>query len=546
MKKIIPIAGLILSMTATGASAELLITENKLDVSAGMLTIEGVTDEPNKFVSLNIPKIGITPGQLQASDNAGASIFYSGQTVSGANGAFTFVVDFDGADEGAYEIYVGSETEDVAKKTGASYLTLTNYGTLVGNLNSAAATGKTAFDDAFDLNEDSLFLYTDIAVQNKDVVKDVLYNFAKDSGFSTTDSTFNMSVYKAALAAQLISDGRVSDAKTLFDDMYVAPDGIMDTYDTVADFATYINTDAKREYFASVFDECQTFADFDEAFADALILTVVRYPENVTRIKNVFEKYNEYIDADTDKANLNDYSSISGKEYSKIEDCVKKFNDAVGGSGGGGGGGGSSSGSSNSGFGVVTPGSANVKNDTIDIKFEDLNSVPWAYTAVSELFERNIVSGKSETRFAPNDRVTREEFAKMLVDMAGVQVDNSSNIFSDVIDGAWYKGYVNAAYNNGFCNGVGNGLFGVGTEITRQDMCVMAYNVLNAMGHNVPAGELIFDDAGAISDYAKEPVAGLSGAGIVNGVGSNRFNPMGNATRAEAAVIIYKVLMYIG
>ena len=77
-------------------------------------------------------------------------------------------------------------------------------------------------------------------------------------------------------------------------------------------------------------------------------------------------------------------------------------------------------------------------------------------------------------------------------------------------------------------------------------MCVMAYNVLKALGHEVADGEMTFADASEIAQYAKAPVSALNKAGIVKGVGNNKFNPNGSATRAEAAVIIYKVLMYIG
>ncbi len=544
MKKIIPIAGLVLSMTAASVNAQVVITENEMNMNTGVLTVEGVTDEPNTMVTINIPKVGVTPEQLQASDNAGESILYSSQITSGENGEFTFTVDFAGADEGVYEVYVGSEAGDAAEKTGTSYLEAGNYEGLIADLNEAAEIGETEFNTIFDANEETLFAYTDVEDVNKDVVKEILYNFAKDTGFLPADSAFNMSVYKAALAAQLISDERVADAALLVDDMYALPEGVIETYGTAADFNTYIDTDAKREYLASKFGECETLADFENELANALILTVVRYPDNVTKLQTVFENYQEYTNAKTDKANLNDYSSISGKTYSDLEACVKAFNKAV--DGGGGGGPSSDDDDDDEEFGVVTPGSPDINNDKLDIQFEDLNSVPWAYTAVSELYERKIVSGKSETRFAPNDRVTREEFAKMLVEMAGVKVEKGTNIFSDVADDAWYAGYVNTAYNNGFCNGIGNGTFGTGKEITRQDMCVMAYNVLKALGHDIPDGELSFDDAQAISSYAKAPVAALNSAGIVNGVGNNNFNPTGSATRAEAAVIIYKVLMYIG
>ena len=74
----------------------------------------------------------------------------------------------------------------------------------------------------------------------------------------------------------------------------------------------------------------------------------------------------------------------------------------------------------------------------------------------------------------------------------------------------------------------------------------MAYNVLKSMGYEFDSNDLTFDDESEFSDYAKAPVSALKNAGIVNGVGDNKFNPKGNATRAEAAVIIYNMLVYIG
>ena len=552
MKKIIPITALVLSMVTTGVNAQVVITENKMNMNTGILSIKGTTDEPNTAVTLNIPKVGITPENLQGRGDAGDYIVYSGQVSSDENKEFSFTVDFNGADEGVYDVYVGyaSETagEDTVAKaedTKTSYTMSTNYETLIGELNAKAAIGETEFDAVFDANEEKLFICPDVEVTNKDVVKDVLYNFAKDHGFVASDSALNMTVYKTALAAQLIKDGKVKDAQTLADDMYVLKDGVLAQHGAVDDFNTYINTDDKREYFGEKFKACKTVEDFENELINAMILTIVRYPGNVTTLQDVFEKYNKYLGANTQYAGLDDYSFISGKTYSDIKSCIKEFNDKVGNGGGGGSSGGSSS-SSDLGLGVVLPGGTSPNAGTLGIKFEDLNPVPWAYSAISELFEKNIISGKSETRFAPNDRITREEFATLLVKVSGVSVNNSTNAFSDVKNDAWYKGFVNTAFEKGFCNGVSKGVFGTGMEITRQDMCVMAYNVLKALGREVANGEMVFADAAEISEYAKGPVSALNKAGVVNGVGNNKFNPKGNATRAEAAVIIYKVLKYIG
>ena len=194
----------------------------------------------------------------------------------------------------------------------------------------------------------------------------------------------------------------------------------------------------------------------------------------------------------------------------------------------------------NSGVSVVTSSTP----EEIKIKFEDLNPVPWAYTAISKLFTEGIVHGRSETRFAPNEPVKREEFVKMLIEMAGIEVQEYENVFADVDEGAWYAKYVNTAYKNGVSSGTGEGKFGIGSNISREDMCVMAYNVLSKIT-DIRAGDNSFADENLFSSYSIAPVKALNGAGIVNGVGDNNFNPKGNATRAEAAVIIYNTLCYI-
>ena len=542
MRKILPIASLILSMSITSASAQLVITESEMDLEKGILTVTGVTDEPKSSVSLNIPKVGVTPEKLQT--EAEGNILYSGQKESGEDGTFSFTVDFSGAEDGVYEVYVGGAASDVAALTKTSYVDFETYKTLIGALNMAAQLDKELFVELLDGEGKELFVCSEVELDNQDVARKILFDFAKSQGFKPEDSAYNMKVYRAALVAQLLGEGRVGDAAVILEGIYEIENGILDKCDTIADFKAFVDSAEKEAYLASVFKDSLTLEEFEEEFANAVILTAVRYPGNVTNLKAVFEKYGEYIGAKVSTASLFAYSSISGKSYANIQACVNAFNTAVSKPNSSGTGGGGSSSSSSS-FGVVAAGSPDANTGKIDIKFEDLNSVPWAYNAVSELFDKNIISGRSETRFSPNDIVTREEFATMLVKMSGVEIE-SGNAFKDVDAGAWYNGYVNTAYKYGFCNGTGKNTFGVGMEITRQDMCVMAYNTLKALGHNVPEGSLAFGDSDAIAGYAKAPVAALSGAGVVNGVGNNNFNPAGSATRAEAAVIIYKVLMYIG
>lgn len=86
-------------------------------------------------------------------------------------------------------------------------------------------------------------------------------------------------------------------------------------------------------------------------------------------------------------------------------------------------------------------------------------------------------------------------------------------------------------------------MFGVGKNITRQDMCVMIYRAATASGMEIKASDYAeFADDASISDYAKEAVYSLRECGAVNGITETEFAPNENATRAQAAKIIYYLI----
>ena len=95
--------------------------------------------------------------------------------------------------------------------------------------------------------------------------------------------------------------------------------------------------------------------------------------------------------------------------------------------------------------------------------------------------------------------------------------------------------------------GISENLFGIGENILRQDMAVMIYRALK---DNNPASvteeESAFADFDNISDYAKEAVSFLESAGLISGAEDGKFNPDSFLSRAEAAVVINRLIDYIG
>ncbi|MBR5152813.1 MAG: S-layer homology domain-containing protein [Clostridia bacterium] len=219
-------------------------------------------------------------------------------------------------------------------------------------------------------------------------------------------------------------------------------------------------------------------------------------------------------------------------------------------SGGGGGGGGGSMGSvankaPNEGSSMSAPIGSATTDSKVEAKqiFTDLLSTHWAAISVSALKEKGVISGTDSGAFEPDRAVTREEFAKMLVVVCGFTPETTTD-FVDVSDTAWYAPYIGSAVKNGIVNGMGEGRFGIGETITRQDMSVMVQRALAAKGISLDTirAYVAFSDNEQIADYAEDAVKALFEAGVINGKGNGMFDPKGQATRAEAAKIIYEAM----
>jgi hypothetical protein len=175
--------------------------------------------------------------------------------------------------------------------------------------------------------------------------------------------------------------------------------------------------------------------------------------------------------------------------------------------------------------------------------FDDLNDAGWAKDYIVSLYEKGVIDGKGGGLFDPNGFTKREEMAKLL--SVGLALENTRNDagFKDVVFGDWYYGYVRDVYNSGLAEGIGDGLFGVGLNITRQDTAVLLARFLRSKGITAGTGGLDgFADGGDIAGYAKESVSMMKSLGIVGGDGAGNFNPSANITRAEICKLIYLVL----
>ena len=171
----------------------------------------------------------------------------------------------------------------------------------------------------------------------------------------------------------------------------------------------------------------------------------------------------------------------------------------------------------------------------------------WAQEAVDALYAEGVINGKADGIFAPGDNVLREEFAKIVLEAVKFEKLDGEVSFDDVNSKDWYYDFVTQAYLCGIIKGESETTFGSGKNITRQDMAVMCYNALVKKGvlSEDDVAELGYADSDDISDYARNSVGELSKIEILNGNENNTFKPFDFATRAEAAQMMYKAMMYI-
>ncbi|OXT06732.1 hypothetical protein CE561_09915 [Thermoanaerobacterium thermosaccharolyticum] len=177
-----------------------------------------------------------------------------------------------------------------------------------------------------------------------------------------------------------------------------------------------------------------------------------------------------------------------------------------------------------------------------DKTFNDIKD-NWAKDVIEVLASRHIVEGMADTQYEPNKTVTRAEFTAMILRLLNIKEEQYSGEFSDVKSGDWYANAIEAAYKAGLIEGDGKNAR-PNDSITREEMtaiAIRAYEMLTQYKEE-NLGATSFSDDKSISDWARNVVANAAKLGIVNGEPNNVFAPKGNATRAEAAAIIYGLL----
>lgn len=553
-----------MAVTLTGFAAESPVDIMGVSIDNGLIAVETVNHGEDTRLTLTVNKT--SSEELSAKEKLYAILQEDAEKAETVTWLF-LIPDMKEGDipgTGTYQVAVRNtqnEGDDIEFKY-ADSTTVNAFITELKKADLSVTDDLVAYEALDDVIQNPLYegvyftigMDYDLFASKSEAVQNDTLNILHNDGIQTLDKESLPKAFLAAFGVAAFNSGDREEGIKILNSDYL-------------DAA--IDEKLKNKAIALMDNDYESGADFAEGFNVAYGLTTI----NTANINNMGEKLSDFNKAtdlceeEIDKIlGLGQTNRFDAFEYmlesidktplksadalesllDDAYDAVRKNGTGGSSSGGGGGGGGSFSNS-------TRPAQGNVSSPTgsggIDDKYQsaqlegfaDLTADHWASESILYLKDMGIVSGTGDGTFEPDRTVTREEFTKMVMLAFGFEASGNVADFADTQAGAWYLPYISAAVENEIINGIGDNLFGIGQNISRQDMAVIIERTVKALEDNLVRINNYsgFADEEKIADYAKDSVKALYEAGIIAGKDGNRFDPLGNATRAEAAKIIY-------
>ncbi len=189
---------------------------------------------------------------------------------------------------------------------------------------------------------------------------------------------------------------------------------------------------------------------------------------------------------------------------------------------------------------VQNPAAQNPAGQDPQSAFSDVSG-HWAEKTIEKMVALGAVNGYNDGSFKPDNTITRAEFAtilmKALIKSQGMTLQSGKN-FADTKE-HWAQEYITSAASYGIVSGYDDDTFRPDELITREQMAAMLVRAINL---ETGKEEVQFKDGDSISGWARDAVATLTNSGVMTGYSDNTFLPQVHATRAEAVTAISNAL----
>ena len=554
MKRIFIIAALILCICSNVCAADL--SNMKIDENGFTITVSGNVDGEATDKKVNM--LFVLP--------ATSSVIHIADTEwtedENRNKSFSFE-PFDmlaDASSGSYEFRVKLNESGEYTTIPFSYVSATEKETIVKNIDDAA---KSGLNSLIKTTASRIGINTELysALNDTDMVDEIISDL--DLSFVANDveslasaiGLLNSELTKATICRAIIESK--DSSKTL---EYINDNSAFFEIDMTNYYAKLSESDKSEVLLNLSKAEDATTAEIKKTF-DKEVLYKYLAGCMWYEVEDVLAEYNEYLELDTtyfdelSSSKKDDvykelagvvYNDVATIEYNFFEASKSIFSQNTGLSGGSSGSGGG--GYAGGGYTIVKDADKESqesveKSETAKLPFNDIENYDWAKEAIIYMAQSGIVEGKENEKFYPADSITRAEFVKMIVSGFGIKSEVTSTDFEDT-KGSWADKYVATAKENNLVYGFNEKIFGMNDKITRQDMAVIIYRAAELLNISLDETKSFknYVDSAEITGYAADAVEKMSKAGIINGLGDGRFAPKNNATRAEAAKMIYNVL----
>ena len=189
----------------------------------------------------------------------------------------------------------------------------------------------------------------------------------------------------------------------------------------------------------------------------------------------------------------------------------------------------------------VNPGGDDDKPEEPAFPFTDVKSTAWYYNAVKYVYENNLMAGTGDTTFDPEVSLTRAMTAQILYNLEGQPKVDEEATFADMNEApTWSVGAIAWAQDTGVVAGMGDNEFAPNAKVTREQFAQMMYNYAKYKKYDLTkTGDLSkFPDDGFVSDWAETAMSWANGNGLINGHENGTIDPKGSTIRAQAASIM--------
>ena len=176
--------------------------------------------------------------------------------------------------------------------------------------------------------------------------------------------------------------------------------------------------------------------------------------------------------------------------------------------------------------------------------FSDLENHEWAKFYIKELYDKKVLNGYEDGTFRPDTDISRSEIIKLITTLLlDKTYKNNKSEYTDVVANNWFYDYLITAEYFCIIKDIYKGEFKPNEKVTRQELAAITYRAILRTDIKLPLISIPceFVDFYQFAGYAHDPIRELQKAGVISGIGDNKFAPLVTTTRAEVAKIIYIV-----